>query len=192
MSESQYGVRIATNKSGNAYIAGLYGKDGVSQKLKAMGMERKEFLRYVKQAAIITAQRATHLAPKESGKLALSIRGFAGKKITPNNQPAKYLYGGVVVAQPNVPGKSTTYAKSVSFGRYYKSIAESTLARIGERKSLSVFSNLETRTMSGRTKGNPYIRTARDQTRQAVVKMYNKEIGQWIRKNGFETTGFGG
>jgi hypothetical protein len=167
MSESQYGVRIATNKSGNAYIAGLYGKDGVSQKLKAMGMERKEFLRYVKQAAIITAQRATHLAPRESGKLALSIGGFAGKKITPNNAPARYLYGGVVVAQPRVPGKDSTYAKSVSFGRYYR--------------------------VSGiRTKGNPYMRTARDQTRQAVVKMYNKEIGQWIRKNGFETTGFGG
>lgn len=167
MSDSQYGVRIASNKSGNAYIAGLYGKDGVAQKLKAMGLERNEFQKWVKQAAVIVAQRATHLAPVRSGKLALSIRGFAGKKITQNNAPARMLYGGVIVAQPKVPSDPSTYAKSVSFGRYYPA--------------------------SGiRTKGNPYMRTAREQTRQAVVKMWNKEIGKWIENNGFETTGFGG
>jgi hypothetical protein len=167
MSDSQYGVRVATNKSGNAYIAGLYGKDGVAQKLKAMGLERNEFQKWVKQAALIVAQRATHLAPVRSGKLALSIRGFAGKKITPNNAPARYLFGGVIIAQPKVAGSDSTYGKSVSFGRYYPA--------------------------SGiRTKGNPYMRTARDQTRSAVVKMWNKEIGRWIEKNGFETTGFGG
>jgi hypothetical protein len=192
MSEGQYGVRVATNKAGNAYIAGLYGKNGVAQKLKAMGLERNEFQKWVKQGALIVAARAASIAPVQSGKLAMSIRGYAGKKITPNNAPARYLFGGVIVAQPRVPGKSTTYAKAVSFGRYYKTIAESTLARIGERKSLSVFSNLETRTMSGRTKGNPYIRTARNQTRSAVVKMWNKEIGRWIERNGFEATGFGG
>lgn len=167
MSDSQYGVRIATNKAGNAYIAGLYGKDGVAQKLKAMGLERNEFQKWVKQAALIVSQRATHLAPVQSGRLALSIRGFAGKKITPNNQPARSLYGGVVIAQPRVSGDPSTYAKSVSFGRYYPA--------------------------SGiRTKGNPYMRTARDQTRSAVAKMWNTEIGRWIERNGFETTGFGG
>jgi hypothetical protein len=166
MSDSQYGVRIATSKDGNAYIAGLYGKDGVAQKLKAMGLERNEFQKWVKQAAIIVAQRATHLAPRGTGRLALSVGGFASKRITPNNQPAKSLYGGVIVAQPRVPSGASSYAKSVSFGRYYPA--------------------------SGiRTKRNPYMRTARDQTRQSVVKMYNKEIGQWIERNGFETTGFG-
>jgi hypothetical protein len=167
MSESQYGVRIATNKSGNAYIAGLYGPKGVAQKLKAMGLERNEFQKWVKQAATIVAQRARFVAPVRSGKLSLSIKGFASKKVTPNNEPARFLFGGVIVAQPNVRGKTVTYAKSVSFGRYYED--------------------------SGiRTKGNPYLRTAREQTRQAVVKMWNKEIGRWIEKNGFETTGFGG
>jgi len=167
MSESQYGVRVATNKAGSAYIAGLYGPKGVAQKLKAMGLERNEFQKWVKQAAIIVAQRATHLAPVRSGKLAMSIRGFAGKKITPNNAPARYLFGGVIIAQPKVAGSDSTYGKSVSFGRYYPA--------------------------SGiRTKGNPYMRTARDQTRSAVVKMWNKEIGKWIERNGFETTGFGG
>lgn len=167
MSESQYGVRVATNKNGSAYIAGLYGKDGVAQKLKAMGLERNEFQKWVKQAALIVAQRATHLAPVRSGKLAMSIRGFAGKKITKNNAPARMLYGGVIIAQPKVPNDASTYAKAVSFGRYYPA--------------------------SGiRTKGNPYLRTAREQTRQAVVKMWNNEIGKWIERNGFETTGFGG
>jgi hypothetical protein len=191
MSDGQYGVRVATNKSGSAYIAGLYGKNGVAQKLKAMGLERNEFQKWVKQAAIIVARRATYLAPVRNGTLAESIRGFAGNKITPNNAPARYLFGGLVIAQPNVRGQIRSYGKSVSFGRYYKTIAQSTLDRIGERRSLTVFSNLETRTMSGRTKGNPYIRRARDQTRSNVVKMWNTEIGRWIEKNGFETTGFG-
>ena len=167
MSEGQYGVRIATNKSGNAYIAGLYGPNGVAQKLEAMGLERNEFQKWVKQAAIIVARRATQLAPVRSGKLALSINGYASKRVTPNNQPARSLYGGVIVAQPRAAGGASTYAKSVSFGRYYPA--------------------------SGiRTRGNPYMRDARDQTRQSVVKMWNKEIGKWIEKNGFDTTGFGG
>lgn len=167
MSESQYGVRIATNKAGNAYIAGLYGKDGVARKLQKMGLERNEFQKWVKQAAVIVAQRATHLAPVRSGKLAMSIRGFAGKKVTPNNQPARMLYGGVIIAQPRVQSDPSTYAKAVSFGRYYPATGV-------------------------RTKGNPYMRSAREQTRQSVVKMWNKEIGRWIERNGFETTGFGG
>lgn len=105
MSESQYGVRVATNKAGNAYIAGLYGKDGVARKLRDMGLERNEFQKWVKQAAIIVARRATQLAPVDTGNLAQSIRGYAGKKITPNNAPARYLFGGVVIAQPRVPAK---------------------------------------------------------------------------------------
>ena len=178
MSESQYGVRIATNKSGNAYIAGLYGKDGVAQKLKAMGLERNEFQKWVKQAALIVAQRATHLAPRDTGRLALSIRGYAGKKITQNNNPARFLFGGVIIAsavddlqrmkrRDDSKYEMISYAKHVSYGRYNKA----TNRRVG---------------------GNPYIRTARNQTRQAVVKMWNKEIGKWIERNGFDTTGFGG
>lgn len=171
MSDGLYGVRIATNKRGSAYIAGLYGKDGVAQKLKAMGLERNEFQKWVKQAALIVAQRATHLAPRDTGRLALSIRGYAGKKITPNNAPSRFLFGGVIIAQPRVPGKADSYGKAISFGRYYPAN--------GMRGEI-------------RTKGNPYIRNARDQTRSAVVKMWNKEIGRWIERNGFETTGFGG
>jgi hypothetical protein len=167
MSSSQYGVRVATSKNGNAYIAGLYGKDGVARKLRDMGLERNEFQKWVKQAATIVAQRAKFMAPVRSGKLSNSIKGFASKKVTPNNAPAKFLFGGVIVAQPNVRGKTISYAKAVSFGRYFP---ESGI----------------------RSKGNPYLRTAREQTRQAVVKMWNKEIGRWIEKNGFETTGLGG
>ena len=178
MSQGQYGVRIATGKSGNAYIAGLYGKHGVAQKLKKMGLERNEFQKWVKQAALIVAQRATHLAPRDSGRLALSIRGYAGKKITKNNNPARYLFGGVIIAsavddvqrmkrREDSKYEMISYAKHVSYGRYDRRSAR----RVG---------------------GNPYIRTARDQTRSSVVKMWNKEIGRWIETNGFETTGFGG
>jgi hypothetical protein len=187
MSESQYGVRVATNKSGNAYIAGLYGKDGVARKLRDMGLERNEFQKWVKQGALIVAARAASIAPVRSGDLAMSIRGYAGKKITPNNAPARYLFGGVIIAQPRVPGKSTTYAKAVSFGRYYKQSND--FRRLG---AIITGNTRGVRMESIRTKGNPYMRTARDQTRPAVVKMWNMNISRWIEKNGFETTGFGG
>jgi hypothetical protein len=187
MSESQYGVRVATNKSGNAYIAGLYGKNGVARKLRDMGLERKEFQKWVKQAALITAARAASLAPVDSGDLAFSIRGYAGKKVTPNNAPARYLFGGLFVAQPKVPGKSTTYAKAVSFGRFYKQSNDF-------RRLVAIITGNTrgVRMESIRTKGNPYMRTAREQTRPQVVKMWNMNISRWIEKNGFETTGFGG
>jgi hypothetical protein len=192
MSDSQYGVRIATSKDGNAYIAGLYGKDGVAQKLKAMGLERNEFQKWIKQGAIIVARQATITAPVQTGRLAESIRGYAGKKITPNNAPARYLFGGVIVAGPNVRGKTTTYGKSVSFGRYYKNIAESTVNSLSRRRNLTVSTSLFSRRTSGRTQGNPYIRDARESKREEIVKMWNYEIGRWIERNGFDTTGFGG
>jgi len=151
MSESQYGVRIATNKSGNAYIAGLYGKEGVAQKLKAMGLERNEFQKWVKQAALIVAARAASIAPVDSGRLAFSIRGYAGKKVTPNNAPARYLFGGVIIAQPRVPGKNTTYAKAVSFGRYYKQSND--FRRLG---AIITGNTRGVRMDAIRTKGNPY------------------------------------
>lgn len=187
MSESQYGVRIATSKAGNAYIAGLYGKDGVAQKLKKMGLERNEFQKWVKQAALIVATRATHLAPRQTGRLALSIRGAAGKKITRNNRPAQYLFGGVVIAQPKVPGKSDTYGKAISFGRFYKK------SDLGLRLGSRVFKDSRgVRQQNIRTPGNPYMRTARQQSQSAVVKMWNNEIRKWIEKNGIETEGLGG
>ena len=185
MSGSQFGVRIATSKSGNAYIAGLYGKDGVAQKLKAMGMERNHFQKLVKKAAIIVASRATKLAPVDSGKLAMSIRGFAGKKVTPNNAPARYLYGGLVIAQPKSETGANSYGKSVSFGRYYKrsGLFLRTAAKVlGDSRGV--------RQTAIRNEGNPYIKNAREQTRANVVRMWNFEIGRWIEDNGLEATGF--
>lgn len=185
--ESNYGVRIATNKRGDTYVAGLYGPNGVAQKLKAMGLERNQFQKWVKEAALIVAQRATHLAPKRTGRLAMSIRGYGGKKITPNNAPARFLFGGVVVAQGRERGATDSYAKSVSLGRYY---GRSSLGlRFGARL---IGDGRGVRQRAIRTPGNPYIRTARDQTRSAVVKMWNRNIGRWIRQKGFDTTGFGG
>lgn len=185
MSDSQYGVRVATNKNGNAYIAGLYGPDGIAQKLKAMGLERNEFQKWIKQGAIIVARKATTMAPVQSGKLAQSIRGYAGKKITPNNAPARYLYGGVVVAAPKSDTGSNSYGKAVSFGRYYKQSND-----FRRFRSFLTGNTRGVRAESIRTPGNPYMRTARDLTRDEVVRMYNREVGQWIRKNGFDTEGF--
>ncbi len=198
MSDSLYGVRLAQNKAGKTYIAGLYGKNGVAQKLKSMGLERNEFQKWVKQAALIVAQRATFLAPRQTGRLALSIRGYAGKKITQNNAPARYLFGGVVIAsgvdQQQIAKRRNdstyevmSYAKAVSFGRYYQ--RSSLGLRIGARLTGD---SRGVRQSAIRTKGNPYMRTAREQTRSAVVKMWNRNIGRWIEQNGFDAEGFGG
>jgi hypothetical protein len=184
MAEGQYGVRIAHSKAGSAYIAGLYGPDGVARKLKELGLERNLFQKWVKQAAMIVAQRATHLAPRDTGRLALSLRAASGKKITPNNRPAQYLFGGVVIAQAKERGATDSYAKAISFGRYY---AKSSLTkRIGAKFSGD---SRGVRTAAIRTKGNPYLRTAKNDTRSAVVKMWNKEIGRWIESNGIDVQG---
>lgn len=184
MAEGQYGVRIAHSKAGSAYIAGLYGPDGVARKLKALGLERNLFQKWVKQAAMIVAQRATHLAPRDTGRLALSLRAAAGKKITPNNRPAQYLFGGVVIAQAKERGASDSYAKAISFGRFYKR------SHVLDRVQARVTGNTQgVRMQNIRTKGNPYLRTAKNQTRSAVVKMWNKEIGRWIESNGIDVQG---
>lgn len=186
MPEGQYGVRIAHNKAGSAYIAGLYGPNGVARKLKEMGLERNLFQKWVKQASIIVAQRATHLAPRDTGRLALSIRGAAGVKITPNNRPAQYLFGGVVIAQAKERGATDSYAKAISFGRFYKR------SHVLDRLQARVTGNTKgVRMQDIRTKGNPYLRTAKQQTRSGVVKMWNKEIGRWIESNGFSLEGYG-
>jgi hypothetical protein len=187
-----------TSKKGSTYytIDGLYGPEGVLQKLRAMGLERKEFMRWMKEAAKITASRATHLAPRDSGNLATSIGGFAGKRITSNHNPSRFLFGSMVIAQPRIKMEQTNSAGELTGRRVnrtitFRSFEGNTItqnASYGKSISLGRYYPA-----SGiRTKGNPYIRNARDQTRQAVVKLWNKEIGRWIERNGFETTGFGG
>jgi len=187
-----------TSKKGATYftIDGLYGPKGILEKLKAMGLERNEFMRWQKEAAKIVARRATHLAPRDTGNLATNIGGFAGKKITPNNKPSRFIFGSLVIAQPPIKMEQTNAAGELTGRRVnrkltYKTFEGKTLtSNITYGKSISLGRYYPA---SGkRTQGNPYIRNARDQTRSAVVKMWNTEIGRWIEKNGFETTGFGG
>jgi hypothetical protein len=96
------------------------------------------------------------------------------------------LYGGVVIAQPKSDTGSNSYGKAVSFGRYHKRSA------FGLRVAARVLRDSRfVRQTAIRTQGNPYMRTARDQTRPVVVKLWQYNISRWIESNGFETTGMG-
>lgn len=185
--DTNLGVRIAHNKLGSAYIAGLYGPNGVANKLKRMGLERNKWQKWVKQAAQIVARRAAILAPKRTGNLSRNIGGFASKRVTSNNKPAQYVFGGVVVAQPSIRSVGRTVAK-----RTYKSFeGKQTTEKVSYGKAISFGRYYPANFQRGaiRTPGNPYLRRARDQTRYDVVKMWNREIRQWIESQDIKTEG---
>jgi hypothetical protein len=170
------GVSIATNRKGISYIDGLYGSEGVIATLKRLGFPQKEFGRINKIAATIVANNSRKRAPVLTGGLQRSIKAYASKKITQNNNPPKHLYGGVVVVDAKRRarrgeralinrGESAEivgYGKRISFGMYRSPQKTST----GE---------------PFRQQGNPYLRTARDKSRPAIVAMWNREITKWLQ-----------
>jgi hypothetical protein len=139
-------------------------------------MESKQFQRINKISATIVANNSRKLAPKLTGALALSIKGYASKKISENNQPARHIYGGVVIAgvtrrarrgeraliNRGEAAEIVGYGKRISFGMY----------RSPERSATNDVI---------RQAPNPYLRTARDKSRPAIVDMWNREISRWLR-----------
>jgi hypothetical protein len=176
------GVGLGTNRKGQSYITGLYGPKGAIAKLRRLGMESKQFQRINKISATIVANNAKKLAPVLTGSLQRNIKGFASKRITPNNQPARSLYGGVVVVDVKrrakrgegaliKAGQSAEiigYAKRISFGMY----------RSPDRAANG---------QAIRQAGNPYLRTARTKARPAIARMWSREIGRWLQKENINT-----
>lgn len=173
--ESYSGVSIATNRKGVAYIDGLYGSEGVIAGLRRLGMESKEFQRINKLSATIVANNSRKLAPKLTGALALSIKGYASKKLSQNNQPAKHIYGGVVIADVSRRARRGERAL-INRGE------SAEIVGYGKRISFGMYQSPE-KTVSGnaiRQQPNPYLRTARNKSRPAIVAMWNRELTRWL------------
>ncbi len=162
------GISLYTDTKGRTYIKGLH---ETRRALMAMGMERNEFEKLIKQSAMIVAKKAAQIAPVQTGRLAMSIRAQASKKYTSHGE-TKRAYGGVVLGR-------TPYARAVSYGRYYE----------GGRRSIA-----GNRTWKpGRTyrnRGNTYMVKAREMMKPIVVRFWRIKIAQWTKRKGFETNGF--
>lgn len=161
-SNDSAGVYLYTDTKGRTYIKGLH---ETRRALMAMGMERNLFEKWIKQSAMIAAKSATRLAPVQSGKLAMSIRGQASKKYTTHNQ-VKRAYGGVVLGR-------TPYARAVSYGHWYPQGWES---RSGNRRW---------RKPTHRSPSNPYMVRGREAAKPAIVRFWSVAISQWIKQKGF-------
>lgn len=177
--ESYSGVSLATNRKGGIYIDGLYGSEGVIATLRRLGMETKEFQRINKLSATIVANNSRKLAPKLTGALSLSIKAYASKKISQNNQPAKHIYGGLVIADVSRRARRGERA-------LIRRGESAEIVGYGKRISFGMYRSPE-RTVSGdaiRQAPNPYLRTARDKSRPAIVAMWNREVARWLNHNG--------
>jgi hypothetical protein len=94
------GIYLLQDTKGRTYIKGL---NETRQKFLAMGGDRNLFEKWVKQSAIIAAKEATRTAPRITGALALSVRGYASKKAFIKNKvtggvDSRMVFGGLVVA----------------------------------------------------------------------------------------------
>lgn len=173
---SYSGVQLATNRKGGLYIDGLYGSEGVIATLRRLGFEQKQFARINKISATIVANNSRKMAPVLTGSLQRSIKGYASKKISQNNQPAKYVFGGVVVVDAKRRARRGERAL-ISRGE------SAEIVGYGKRISFGMYRSPQ-RTATGepfRQQGNPYLRTARDKSRPAIVKMWNREVSRWLQ-----------
>jgi hypothetical protein len=76
-------------------------------------MERNLFEKWIKESAIMTTREAVRRAPVLSGRLAISLRGQASKKVNMRGGGTARRFGGIVLAR-------TPYAKAISLGKYFK------------------------------------------------------------------------
>jgi hypothetical protein len=173
------GVGLGINRKGQSYITGLYGPQGAIAKLRRLGMERKEFQRINKLSATIISNNAKKIAPVLTGALQRNIKPYASKRITNNNNPPKYVFGGLVIVDVKRrarrgegalirEGKAAEivgYGKRISFGMYRAPAA-------GDFREGRVI----------RQAGNPYLRTARKLSRPAIARLWNREVGRWLKQ----------
>lgn len=177
MPASYSGVSEAVNRKGQWYIDGLYGREGVINVLRKLGMESREFQRINKISATIVANNSRKLAPRLTGALERSIKAYASKRISQNNNPPKQVFGGVVVVDAKRRARRGERAL-ISRGE------SAEIVGYGKRISFGMYRSPQ-KTASGepfRQEGNPYLRIARDKSRPAIVAMWNRELERWLVK----------
>ena len=187
---STNGIYLFKDTKGRTYVRGL---NETRQKFLEMGGDRNLFEKWMKDAAKVAAREATSTAPKISGKLALSVRGYASKTAFRKNKvtgslDSKMVFGGVITAgsarvrnvvQDGTQSQVTTgiqYGRAVSLGTYH---VAGTTSRTGNRVWRT--------TVRGRK--NPYIVKARDAKRSYMVTMLNYQLNKYIKQKGFRTNG---
>jgi hypothetical protein len=188
LSGSTDGIFVYRDSKGRTTVRGL---NETRQKFLEMGGDRNLFEKWMKDAAKVAAREATNTAPRLTGKLAISVRGYASKKAFVKNRAtgsvdSRMVFGGIITAGSarvrNVLGTSeqvTTgvqYARAVSLGFYRQAGQPS---QNGNR----IWRN----TVRGR--GNPYMVKAREKKRSYMVTMLNYQLNKYIKQKGFSTNG---
>jgi hypothetical protein len=173
-------VGLSRDTKGRTYITGL---NETRKAMLDMGVERNLFEKWIKEAAIIAAREATRTAPRISGLLAISVRGFAFKSMniksrTTGQLERRYAFGGVITA--GSPAR-VQYARQVSFGMRHVA---------GEFAKSFTFGNMRRvwRTTIS-THGNPYMVKAREAKKPEMVELLNRRIRYWIKQKGFDANG---
>ena len=187
LSGSTDGIYLLQDTKGRTYIKGL---NETRKRMLAMGTDRNLFEKWVKQAAQIGANEAKRTAPRRTGKLANSVKGYASKTVDIKNYSTgtvdrRMVFGGVITAGSgrvrNVKGGGTVttgvlYGRATSLGMYHEA---------GEK---SFTGNRVWRT-TVRGRGNPYIVKAREKKKPLMVQLLNYQITKYIKQKGFQTNG---
>lgn len=187
---SRDGIYLLEDSKGRTYVKGL---NETRKKMVAMGMDRNEFQKYIKDAAIVVAKQASRTAPSISGALASSVRGWASKKYTKTVSAgglrgllggtvtqSKMAYGGVVTA--GTPSR-VQYARRVSYGSY--TVAGQPAKQNTSQRGYATRVWTQTR----RGPGNPYMIRARERMKPVMVNMLEGRLKKWIKEKGFKTNG---
>jgi hypothetical protein len=185
---STAGIYLLQDTKGRTYVKGM---EETRKKMVAMGMDRNEFQKYIKDAAILIAGQASRTAPSLTGNMAASIRGYASKKLTKTVsrggllgllggtvQVSRQVYGGLFTA--GTPSR-VQYARRVSYGSY--TVAGERAKENRSQRGYATRVWKETR----RSPGNAYMVQAREKMKPAVVQLLNRRLAEWIKKKGFRT-----
>ena len=187
LSGSRDGIYLLQDTKGRTYIKGL---NDTRLKFLEMGGDRNLFEKWIKEAAQVAAREASRTAPVLDGKLALSIRGYASKKVNIKNKltggvDSRMVFGGIITSGSarvrNVEGEQPTttgvqYARAVSLGMYH---VAGTTSKTGNRVWRT--------TVRGR--GNPFMVKAREKKKSYMVTLLNYRLSQYIKQKGFQTNG---
>jgi hypothetical protein len=188
LGDSTAGIYLLQDTKGRTYVKGL---NETRKKMVAMGMDRNEFQKYIKDAAIVIAKQASRTAPVLTGNMASSVRGYASKKLTKTvsrsglagllggtMQVSRQVYGGLFAA--GTPSR-VQYARRVSYGSY--TVAGERAKQNNSQRGYATRVWKQTR----RGPGNAYMVQAREKMKPVVVQMLNGRLAEWIRKKGFRT-----
>jgi len=173
-------IGLSRDTKGRTYITGLKETRKI---MLEMGVERNLFEKWIKESALLAAKEATRIAPRVSGSLAVSVRGFSSKtmyiKSRTTGQPEKrFAFGGVVTA--GSPAR-VPYARRISYGMRHEAGQFAKTAKEGTKTR-------QWRT-TVRTPGNPYMVKAREAKKPDMVELLNRKLRYWIKQKGFETNG---